>query len=132
MNVLAVLLGGSALVGGAVFLGVTAAQKSGDRVEAYPGTLVQLTFAADRVLSKNDVGALLWSFQDNFPGTVTGFAAVEPMVIKANMIMNSPAALEIGSVGMFADILLQLVEARIVEGAPPVPSNVPSGGGVYA
>jgi hypothetical protein len=130
MNVLAALLGGSAVVGGAVLLGVKGSQKAGDRVEAPPGTQVALCFVADRVLSKDDVGALLWSFQDNFPGTVTGFAAVEPTYLRANVIMNSPAALEIGMVGVFADIVLQLVEAKIV-GTVPMP-DAPADGEVFA
>jgi hypothetical protein len=132
MNVLAALLGGSVIAGGAVALGVLGKQKPGDRVEAYPGTQVTLTFVATRVLSANDVGALLWSFQDNFPGTIEGFAAVEPTVVMANIVMNSPAALEIGSVGVFADIVLQLTEAKIVGNVTVPTDDVPPVAPVYA
>jgi hypothetical protein len=131
MNVLAALFGGTAVVGGAVVLGVFGKQKAGERIDAYPGSLVTLTFVSDRALSKNDVGAMLWSFQDNFPGTIEGFAAIDPVTVMANVVMNSPAALQIGSVGVFADILLQLVDAKIVA-APADAQPVPTGGQVYA
>ena len=126
MNVLATLLGGSALVGGTVLLAVKTSQKAGERVEAPVGSKLRLTFYSSRPLSTNDVGAILWSFEDYFPGTVEGIGTTEPTCLVMNVVSMSPAAFEIGAVGVFADIVLQLVEVKIVEG-PPEQAPMPEG-----
>lgn len=131
MNLLATLLGGSVAIGGAVALGVATAPKPGDRYELPPGTLACLTYAASRALSTYEAQALLWSFQDNFPGTIEGFALADPTTVKMNVAMNSPSALVIGMVGAFDDIVLQLTDVEVYEGASK-PEQAPTQGTTYA
>lgn len=127
MNILAALLGGSAVVSGAVLLGVKTAQRPGEQIDGVAGARLQLKFASSRPLSSNDVGAILWSFQDYFPGVVTGIAATEPTTLMMNVALGEDVSFEIGQVGAFADIVLQLTDVFYVSADMTTPPPVPAG-----
>lgn len=131
MNVLATLLGGTMVVSGAVLLGVKTAQKPGELIIGSKGGRLQLKFASSRPLSSDDVGAILWSFQDYFPGVVTGIAATEPTTLLMNVALNDDVDFQIGQVGAIADIVLQLTDAWYIATDMLTPPPVPAGQ-VYA